>query len=375
MTDVLFTFSTETLADALHRQMMRPPDQMLQTLAHHAEVERLLVADAPRWIGALIKRRGPRWPDVLGAPRGHVRPLRLRRHEPSAIDGVRRHVAAQERQLRYAARRNGLRRPNLITFDPLLAGFGDFGWAGAVTYYARDDWAAFPPRRPWWEAYDEAYQLIGETGRGVLAVSQPLLDRIAPTGPSAVIVNGIDPTEWHDPDRPPAWFSSLPRPVVTYVGTVDDRIDPAQIASLATMPGTVLLVGPSNPQTLERMDSKVRHHVARDRRELAALVCASDAGLIPHRATSLTHAMSPLKLYEYRAAGLPVASTDLPPIRAEAAVDARIVLAGPAAEDFAAACRTALERGSDDQATRRAYAEAGSWTARHRDALEIILRR
>ena len=63
--------------------------------------------------------------------------------------------------------------------------------------------------------------------------------------------------------------------------------------------------------------------VGRD--ELTALVAAADVGLIPHVRGEQTMAMSPLKLFEYLAAGLPVASIDLPGIRPHS--PARVALA------------------------------------------------
>jgi hypothetical protein len=48
--------------------------------------------------------------------------------------------------------------------------------------------------------------------------------------------------------------------------------------------------------------------------ELAATVEAGDLGLIPHRDQAGIRAMSPLKLYEYVAGGLPVLAVDHPPM-------------------------------------------------------------
>ena len=37
----------------------------------------------------------------------------------------------------------------MIVTHPLIAGFGDFDWAGPVTYYANDDLTAHPPLARW----------------------------------------------------------------------------------------------------------------------------------------------------------------------------------------------------------------------------------
>lgn len=374
--DVVFTFSTETLADAAARGLARPPERMLQTLVRSERVARVLVVDAPRWWPARLRRGPTRWPEQLGPRRPHLRPVRWRRREAVTPDDVAREVVRRDAGIRAAADRAGLRRPAVVSFDPLLAGLAPFDWAGPVTYYGRDDWSTFPPRRAWWPAYEAAYAGLRERGRGVLTISRPLLDRIAPTGPAAVIPNGIDPEEWIEPGPEPAVLASLCRPIHTYVGTVDDRVDESLLSELADSEGTVLLVGPcrdaARRRRLETLGAVL--HVAADRRELAAIVSHSDVGLIPHTRTALTVAMSPLKLYEYRAAGLPVTAVDLPPIAAEAATDPAIELSGPGAAGFAAAARRAAARGRDDETTRLATIEATSWTGRHRAALDIALR-
>lgn len=288
---------------------------------------------------------------------------------------VRASIRGRENQLQRAVHKHGLDRPVIITFDPLLAAFGRFDWAGPVTFYGRDDWSRFPPREPWWPAYEAAYEALRDTSRGVLAVSSPLLARIAPTGPAAVITNGIDPQEWRRPAPPPEWFQKLARPVHTYVGTIDERVDETLIDGLARAEGTVLLVGPIEHERRSRLEKAgaVLYRAA-DRAELAAIVHASDTGLIPHRTTELTTAMSPLKLYEYRAAGLPVVSVDLPPIALEAADDNAIFLAASRADDFSRAAAEAARRGRDSDEARNRYIKATSWAGRHEAALEIALR-
>src|SRR5260221_3165113 len=42
---------------------------------------------------------------------------------------------------------------------------------------------------------------------------------------------------------------------------------------------------------------------------LPELFAAADAGIVPFRLTPMTHAIHPIKVYEYLAAGLPVVST------------------------------------------------------------------
>ena len=277
--------------------------------------------------------------------------------------------------MRRASELAGLDRPAVICAHPVIAGLGDFGWAGPITYFAWDDWSASEPHRRWWPAYQRSFERIAATGRAVCAVSERALERVGATGPAAVVPNGIDPVEWLEPDPPPEWFTELPGLRLLYVGSLDDRIDTAQVGALADArpDASIVLVGPlldpGHYQDLRRLPN-VRLVERRARREIVALVCAADACLIPHVRSPMTEAMSPLKLYEYLAGGAPVAAADLPGI---AGVDPTVELVEPGA-DMAPAVERALSRGRAPEGVRRRAIQAHSWTGRIDDVLELALR-
>jgi glycosyltransferase involved in cell wall biosynthesis len=274
-----------------------------------------------------------------------------------------------------AAARRGLRRPAVITTHPLVAGFSDLRWAGPVTFYATDDWTAYGARRAEWPAYREAFARIAAAGHRLVAVSRPIVERIAPTGPSLVVPNGIVPEDWPRPAPPaPPWLAGLARPILVYAGSLDDRVDVDAVrAAVVATGGTAVLAGrlltPGHYRALEG-DPRVRIEPPLPRAAIPGLLMAADVGLIPHRRTTLTEAMSPLKLYEYLAAGLPVAATDLEPIRG---VDPQVILAEAGRDGFAAAARRALAAGRMDEAARGAFLRRNSWDARHRMLLRHAL--
>src|SRR5665648_795673 len=82
-------------------------------------------------------------------------------------------------------------------------------------------------------------------GRRVVGVTPALLERVGSYGRSMVLPNGIEPAEWLAPPAPPAWFAALPSPRLLYIGTLDDRLDVAQVEAIAAAyPGaSVVLVG------------------------------------------------------------------------------------------------------------------------------------
>ena len=373
--DVVYGFFSVSWAVAVERELVMPEDRLADALTHHPAVRRLLVANpyrsaAGRAAAVVRRERGARFP--TSATRTLYEPVRLRRGDPVAPE---RAMARYEAGVRRAADRAGLERPAVITAHPLFAGFGRFDWAGPVTYYAWDNWSASEPYRRYWPAFDDAYARLRATGRRACAISQPALDRVAPTGPSAVIPNGIEPSEWATLGEPPDWFQARRRPRLLYVGSLDSRVDVVQLRSIAEAypHGSVTLLGPLHDAAqFEPLADVPNVELAPwvPRAVVTRVIGAADACLIPHVRNELTAAMSPLKLYEYLAGGRPVAAVDLEPI---AAVDDPRLVLGPVGGDLRPAVAKALEIGPASEVERHAFLEANAWRARFDRLLELAL--
>ena len=373
--DFVFTFSYETYSDAVRRGMMRPPDRILSSLMRSPEVRRLLVANPFRWMPRVaatpLLDRDVAFP--TSSRMSLHRPIRMRRDDPTDVAGIAAEYRGYDRSLLRAARRLALVRPYVLTTNPLVAGFAPLDWAQQVTFFARDDWSSSPAREAYWPAYLAAYRRISETGRAVAAVSAEIIERIGPTGPSAVVPNGVEPSEWLGP-RPaaPDWLAAIPGPRAVYVGTLDSRLDVPGIVDLATRcPDLqVVLLGPlPDPHYVADLrvlpNVHLHHSVARD--ELVATLRNADLCLLAHRRTPLTEAMSPLKIYEYLAAGVPVIATDLPPVRR---IDDRVLLTDGVG-DFADLVPAALAMGRAEERRRIDFIDENSWAARHTQVLAL----
>jgi teichuronic acid biosynthesis glycosyltransferase TuaH len=375
--DAAYVFSSITWHAAQRRGMAASEDRLVQTLLDHAGVARLLVCEPFRSAPIRLARR----PFERGAtpfPASEraalCSPMRLRRRDPVDLAALERTCAAYERWMRRSAARLGLERPALIVGHPILAGFGRFDWAGPVTFYAIDDWTSYPPNRAWWPAYHAAIARVREHGRRVAAVSAEIVERIAPSGPSLVVPNGIDPDEWLAPGPAPRWFADRPGPRLLYVGSLDGRLDVELIvaAARAVPQGSVTLVGPVlDAQHLAPLrdvpNVAIRPPVGRA--EVVSLIAAAEACLIPHARTPLTEGMSPLKLYEYLAGGRPVAASSLPPIAGVA--HPRVALADDGPEAFAEAVRRALAIGPAAADERLRFLRDNAWRRRHEALLRL----
>ncbi len=374
--DFVFTFSYESYADALKRGMMRPPDRVVSMLINSPNVRRLLIADPYRpwttaWARDLLNL--PHRPPAVEKVR-HVRPLRARRTDPRDLDGIERVYKSYEHAVREAAARAELRSPSFVTVNPLVAGFSALDWTDAALYYARDDWLSSPSRRQYWPAYREAYRRIADSGRAVAAVSQEIIDRIEPKGPHRVVPNGIEPSEWlgSQPD-PPRWFERIPGPRAVYVGTLDSRVDVDGVRQLASARTDVqiILIGPVPQRAyLGSLIGLDNVHVKSEvrRQEVVAVLRNAELTLLAHRQTPLTEAMSPLKVYEYLAAGRPVLATDLNPVRH---FGSRVHLADSVA-DFADLVDAALAQGIQNELERVAFIDDNAWSTRHREILALL---
>lgn len=159
----------------------------------------------------------------------------------------------------------------------------------------------------------------------VVAVSEPVrqwaVDTVAdPTATSRihVVANGVDTTRIRPTARParPSEFT------VGFVGTLKPwhglRTLADAFVSLGDRPDVRLLVvgdGPERPSIVERLGEMV------DRAEFVGAIdpcdvpnqlARMDMAVAPYPATATY--FSPLKLYEYLAAGLPVVATDVAPV-------------------------------------------------------------
>jgi glycosyltransferase involved in cell wall biosynthesis len=377
-TDVVFTFSWETYADAVYRGMHRPPDRLLTHLLADQRVGKLLVANPYRSGPVRAARQAVGIADTAFPTTSEhflYTPVRLRREDatdvPTLAHGYRRYDA----KLAVAVTERGLTSPAVITANPLAAGFCPFDWASPITFYARDDWTELPSRRPYWRAIRAAYRALAQTDRTVVAVSAPILDRIAPRGPAVVVPNGVDVAEWLGA-RPaePAWLQAIPGPRAIYVGTVDSRLDVEGIRVLAAARPelqVVLLGHPAEPDYLRPVTGLPNVHLHGNvaRTELVAAIRNCDVALLAHRRNRLTQAMSPLKIYEYLAAGCPVLSVDLAPCRG---ISSRVLLADSVV-DFVDLLDRALALGPAAESERLNFLHENSWAARHEQIMRFAV--
>jgi len=210
----------------------------------------------------------------------------------------------------------------------------------------------------------------------VIVVSQTLYDAKAPHNAHTYLVpNAVNyasyQTALNEPELP-SELTAIPEPRIGYIGLI--VLDLARKNSQWSLVflGTVRLS--QHQQVWQALVDlpNVHHLEAVDVLRVPYYVKGFQVGLMPNLQNLFTENCSPLKLYDYMAAGIPVASIDMPHARPFAS---HIHLA-PTPEDFEQAVRDALADISHERREeRRQIAARETWESRALKLSEIIVDR
>lgn len=150
----------------------------------------------------------------------------------------------------------------------------------------------------------------------VVATSQVVLDSLPGIDgfPSMVLENGVEA------QRFVAFAEKPPRSGAIYVGAIDHRFDWDAVNEIARRlaPEPVTLVGPP-PTVTPALEQNVSMAGPIPYESVPEVVGRARIGLLPFNAHDLNSSRSPMKFYEYLAAGLYVLGRSTSPLRARSA--------------------------------------------------------
>jgi glycosyltransferase involved in cell wall biosynthesis len=165
------------------------------------------------------------------------------------------------------------------------------------------------------------------------------------------------------------------RPVLGYTGSVhQDRLNIDMIVAVAKAypQATIALVGPNmlEPAAVEALAAckNIVLTGSVDFSEMPQIMSSFDVCIVPHLVNNFTESLSPLKLYEYLASGLPTVST---PVSGFRNFPHLIHLAADN-ESFVNAVGVALSEPPSIRRQRQAAATEHSWDARL-DEIESVV--
>lgn len=158
---------------------------------------------------------------------------------------------------------------------------------------------------------------IAQASDGLIGTSQLVLDSllaVAPGKRAALIENGVQLETFLPLQAQPPEFQFMRRPLLVYAGALDERFDYEAVSALArSCPEfSVALVGPK-PTGIPSPPAENIHLLgARPYEKLAGYLQHADLALLPFSDHPTNAGRSPMKLYEYAAAGLPVVARRTP---------------------------------------------------------------
>lgn len=202
----------------------------------------------------------------------------------------------------------------------------------------------------------------------VFVTSRLLEEKVARQGKKPVLLNNAVDKDFFSREQPlPAEFRGTDRKRILYVGFISYWFDIELISQLAqSVDADIYIVGPEK-LNLDRIRSFTNVHIlgARAYEDVPAYMQHADAAIIPFVTGKLTEAISPLKLYEYCAAGTPVVSSYIEEV---AQIGAPVYLATDHA-DFISGVQKALQS-PESTAVLQEFAARNSWEQRFRVIME-----
>ncbi|HEY81279.1 MAG TPA: glycosyltransferase family 1 protein [Anaerolineae bacterium] len=284
--------------------------------------------------------------------------------------------ALRKRHLRGIMSRLGMKRPILWVFRYDLGEMIGHLDEKLVIYHAVDEYAGY--------ALEELDPQARARAQRIRAMERDLVQRVdlifvtSPTlleskrawNPNIYLVpNGVDYHHFARPPRQtPADIAAIPRPRVGYAGAINEKLDLALLEALARErpDWNLVLVGPNllkRPQALDALRALPNVHLLGRKSidDLPAYMHSFDVCLMPYAHNLWTENISPLKLYEYLAAGRPIVSTAIPAVQ-----DFRdVVQIVDNRAAFASMIEQILRQDAPEDARRRqALARRNTWSQR-----------
>jgi len=188
------------------------------------------------------------------------------------------------------------------------------------------------------------------------------------------VPNGVNCSFFNSGSRDvPLEYKEISSPIAVYVGAMGEWFDFDLVNDVAlSLPDIAFVfIGP-DPIALEKLQSLSNIHLlgVKKYQELAPYLHNADVGIIPFKVwdnEELISSVNPLKLYEYMACGLPVASTSWKELRL---INSPAFLCDTHAE-FVSAIRKSVDT-ITDKSTFIDYAEKHDWKESFKKLLAII---
>jgi len=212
-------------------------------------------------------------------------------------------------------RKFGMKNYILWVSNPLMAKhIGSLGERLSV-FDAIDDWTCHPQKKFITKSIGKGYEIALKKADLIFTVSSFLAKKLSrKRGNVYWIPNGVDFDRFRGNFETPKDIANLRKPVLGYVGVLQERVDVELLSKLAAHfpQASIVLLGPifapRHFRSLKKF-SNVHFLGSKHHSEIPKYLQFFDVCLVPHVQNNFTHSMNPLKIYEYLAAGKPVVAT------------------------------------------------------------------
>nr|AYQ75674.1 glycosyltransferase [Cohnella candidum] len=160
---------------------------------------------------------------------------------------------------------------------------------------------------------------IAGKAHGMIATSEPVLLSVRQYNedvPAIVLENGVEFEHFSQGGPEPEELREIPRPRAIYVGAVDERLDLKALRILAERRPDVslIVIGPHSATAAVSFAglANVFFLGQKPYAELPSYLHHADLALLPLSDHKANRGRSPMKLYEYAAAGLPIVVRETP---------------------------------------------------------------
>ena len=266
-------------------------------------------------------------------------------------------------------------------FEPMIGRLGE----SLVVFHCYDDYAGYPylgetQRR----RVRQAQRRLVRRADLVFASGEAMRDLLPADVNVHVIANGVD-FESHERVRAegspvPDEFRRIPRPILAHIGRINAKLDFPLLREIARRrrDWSIVLVGPHEGLIESRVMPEYNAMAAEPNvhrvgfvppDQMARYLQAMDIGLMAYRPSGWVRHISPIKLFEYTAAGKPIVATAIDELRRYP----EYVTTVETLDEWIGAIQHWLDNDSDALARKRmALASANSWDERCRRILELI---
>jgi len=248
--------------------------------------------------------------------------------------------------------KQGMETPDILLMDePRFAGLLPAIHARHIIYRATDLYAEMKNN----QALLAVERAVVQQADALVATSAPVLERIrqaSPEKPFLILENGVDYEHFSTPHKEPLEYKTLPHPRAVYAGAVDERFDfnAIEVISNVNPAMVIILIGPASVKVPASILSNPRiiRLGPRPYALLPGYLQHADLGLLPLNSHPANRGRSPMKLYEYAAAGLPVVAAQKPELLRR---KDPFVYFYQSSSDIQSSCRQALHGISSPAAT------------------------